>query len=410
MERPETKLAEFGAAIREALSSECHDSAEIRTARAGFLQHVAGRNARAAQGWTHRWRTRRWPLLLLAGAGAATAALFGVWSWSQLPVSFEVGPTAVAGRPGDLVVASPPQPTPLRFSEGSSLLLHEGGRLRVLATEAKGARVLVEEGTLDVSIVPARVGKKRWNFEAGPFSVRVTGTRFSLSYHPIDQSLGLAMREGQVVVSGPCLKRPTPVSAGGRVDFSCEPPPPTAVKTVALSGPPPAPPSPPAIAPAPARPTRDTAWRELLAAGRLQDALRAAEQANFGRVCQVASSKELLALADGARLFGRASRAVAALRVLRQRFPRSAEAPTAAFTLGRIAFEQKHAYSEAATWFSTYLRERPGGPLMGDSFGRLMEARLRAGDQAGARANAEQYLRRFPEGPYASEARGILSK
>ena len=47
---------------------------------------------------------------------------------------------------------------------------------------------------------------------------------------------------------------------------------------------------------------------------------------------------------------------------------------------------------------------------MGDAFGRLMEARLRSGDDAGARANATQYLRRFPGGPYSSEARGILSR
>ena len=47
---------------------------------------------------------------------------------------------------------------------------------------------------------------------------------------------------------------------------------------------------------------------------------------------------------------------------------------------------------------------------MGDSVGRLMEARQRAGDMAGARQDAERYLRRFPEGPYASEAKAILQK
>jgi len=40
----------------------------------------------------------------------------------------------------------------------------------------------------------------------------------------------------------------------------------------------------------------------------------------------------------------------------------------------------------------------------------LMEARLRSGDTTGARASAEQYLRRFPGGPYAGEARGIMSR
>jgi transmembrane sensor len=410
MERPEAKLVEFGAAVREALAAESSASGEIRLARAGFLQHVATRNATAASR-PRRASAHPWRFLLLAGATAAAA--IAVWTWTHLPISFQVGAAGAPGQPGDLVSAAGTAPTPLHFSEGSSLVLHEGGRLRVLATEPKGARVLVENGTVDVDIAPARLGKKQWYFEAGPFSVLVTGTKFKMSYRALDQSFGLAMQEGRVVVAGACLDRPTPVTAGGHLDLSClaKPKRPEPYRVADLSGiaPPPRP-TPPVPASA-SRPARDgEAWRDLLAAGRLQEGLRAAERASFGRVCQTATAKELLGLADGASLFGSSKRAVTALRVLRQRFPASPEASTAAFTLGRIAFEQKHAYAEAASWFATYLREQPSGPLMGDSVGRLMEARLRAGDQTGARTDAEQYLRRFPEGPYASEARGILSK
>jgi len=39
-----------------------------------------------------------------------------------------------------------------------------------------------------------------------------------------------------------------------------------------------------------------------------------------------------------------------------------------------------------------------------------MEARLRAGDTLRARTTAEQYLGRFPAGPYSAEARGILGR
>ena len=62
---------------------------------------------------------------------------------------------------------------------------------------------------------------------------------------------------------------------------------------------------------------------------------------------------------------------------MRRRFPSSTAAGTAAFTLGRIVFEKQQDYYRAASWFETYLREQPNGPLMGDAFGRLMEARLR---------------------------------
>ena len=119
---------------------------------------------------------------------------------------------------------------------------------------------------------------------------------------------------------------------------------------------------------------------------------------------------ELLSLADAARLSGETSRAVEALLMLRQRFPASTSAATAAFSLGRLAFEKRGAYAEAARWFATYLNEQPQGPLMGDAIGRLMEARDRAGDRPAARRDAERYLQRFPEGPYAGTARVILAE
>jgi TolA-binding protein len=118
---------------------------------------------------------------------------------------------------------------------------------------------------------------------------------------------------------------------------------------------------------------------------------------------------ELLALADAARLSDQTPRAVEALLALRQRFPGSTSAATGAFSLGRLAFEKRGAYAEAARWFARYLDEQPNGPLMGDAVGRLMEARHRAGDRPAARRDAERYLQRFPEGPYAGTARAILA-
>ena len=83
---------------------------------------------------------------------------------------------------------------------------------------------------------------------------------------------------------------------------------------------------------------------------------------------------------------------------------------TGAFSLGRLAFEKRAAYAEAAGWFATYLNEQPHGPLMGDAIGRLMEARDRAGDRQTAQRDAEQYLQRFPIGAYAGTARVILAE
>ena len=405
MECTEESLKRIGTFVREALEAEPDVSEELRRGRIVFLEEVARRNAIPTYPRSLRPMARRWWPLVLAASFAAGAAGLGIWT---RPVSFQVG-EARPGQLGDVIEAADGRATPLHFSEGSTVVLHEGGRMRVLSLDTGAARVLVEDGTIDATIAHRKTEKTRWDFEAGPYRVRGTGTKFQMAFYASDRTFSLSTEEGQVVVTGGCEKAPRTVSAGERIELSCLPEeaprpwtgsapevqaPDPVVNAVALVG----------------KAPRGAPWREALAAGRLSEGLRAAERGNFERVCQIATAKELLALADAGRLFGRYARAVAALRVLRQRFPGSMEAGTAAFTLGRIAFERQHEYAAAANWFQTYLREQPSGPLMGDSFGRLMEARLRSGDQLGARAEAQQYLRRFPEGPYASEARGILSR
>ncbi len=416
MEAPESGLDPVGKVVEEALKVCSNPADVIRQARAGFLEKVAARNA-SKDAWSRRSRFRRWGFAL--AAAAAAALVVGVELWSTRPITFRVGAGATTGRPDDLIEAPTGKPVSVHFSEGSSFLLHGGGRARVLATEVRGARVLIDSGDMEVAITHPNFRPGRWNFEAGPFRVQVTGTRFHLAWHPATQRFVLATTEGRVIVSASCMPAVRAVAAGESVDLSCAP---GAFPAGPATGPAEAKPeAKPDVTPseAPTAPTateisapkplpRIPAWRERIAAGQVTDGLRAAEQAGFARVCQEASLKELVTLADAARLTGHGRHATLALHALRQRFPRTKESSTAAFTLGRIAFEQRGAYQEAAQWFGTYLVEQPSGPLMGDSVGRLMEARQRAGDMAGARQDAERYLRRFPEGPYASEARAIL--
>jgi transmembrane sensor len=437
MERPEADLEILCTRIREALASESAAQYEPREERAAFLEEVARRSASPAFARSPGRVRRRWlPVTLAVSLGAAAA---GVWLWTR-PVSFQVG-EAHAGRLGDVIQSQDGQPMPLHFSDGSRLLLHERGRMRVLALASDAARVLVEDGTLDVSIAHPKSHKTRWDFEAGPYHVVVTGTRFQMAFRARDQQFSLSTQEGQVVVFSDCQQAPRKVLAGERVDLICpdrEAPASTndssPGKAVSVGSPignnvspagvpehggsaerpsaEPLPPAPPSNGAAQtSRRARDeSAWRGLLASGKLAEGLRAAERSDFQRVCQIATARELLALADAARLFGPHLRGITALRILRQRFSGTTDASTAAFRLGLMAFEKDQAYAQAARWFEIYLREQPSGPLMGDSFGRLMEARLHGGDLEGARSDAQQYLRRFPEGPYASEARGILSR
>jgi TolA-binding protein len=424
-------LNELGSNVRNALRGEGEGEAAqaIRAAREALLDRAASGNLRRRAGWFRGHSPKSGlaggrvflvlGLAFCAAAAAGSVMMIGM----RLPISFSVGPNAVPGRLGDLVEAPVAEPLGMRFSDDSSIVVGANSRVRVLSVEAVGAQVLVESGVADVAITHRVRRRTHWRFEAGPFHVLVSGTRFRVGWSPKDQSFALDLREGTVIVSGACLPGPRTVTTGESMRLSCAPPlalaanapsTPAATSPQAAAAPPPSPP--PAEAPVPERAPAATArpahadWRQLVKVGEYAEALRAVERAGFDHACQTATESELLALADAARLSGSSVRAQSALGTLRRRFPRSDASATAAFALGRISFEQGRAYDAAVRWFSTYVSERPSGPLIGDAVGRLMEARQRAGDRAGARADADRYLHRFPEGPYANVARVILAE
>jgi transmembrane sensor len=149
-------------------------------------------------------------------------------------------------------------------------------------------------------------------------------------------------------------------------------------------------------------------WRDFAKRGALREAFASAEAAGFARTCASATPAELLLLGDGARLSGKPDRAVEALLTLRRRYPSDPRRAAAAFSLGKVSFDQRGAYEQAAEWFATSLREAPSGPLAREASGRLIEALRRADDSAGARRAARDYLSRYPEGPHADLARSLL--
>ncbi|MBW2509121.1 MAG: tetratricopeptide repeat protein [Deltaproteobacteria bacterium] len=91
----------------------------------------------------------------------------------------------------------------------------------------------------------------------------------------------------------------------------------------------------------------------------------------------------------------------------RSRFPGTDAAADAAFVLGRMQFHSG-AHRSSATWFETYLRERPDGRFAREAAGRLVEAYYRSGDEDHARDAAERYLRQYPDGPHAGLARSVV--
>lgn len=387
----------------------------------------------------------RWSRLAVA---ALTLAALGavVLFWLRRPAALAFVVTSEearsSGAVGEWLSADRGEVLDLDFSDGSRLTLAERTRARVIEVDARGASVLVESGHVDVAITPRP--QSSWHVNLGPFVVQVTGTRFAVEWDPENELLMLAMHEGSVQVSGCMFDAARPFEAGQVLRASCreqryeiqsraaaelpatEPeeapleqpdladvaaPEPLEGDTALLrdaaqpEAQPAAPSAPPSSAPR-ARPS-ESSWQALLREGRYEEAFAAAAALGFEDECEQASAADLLALADAARYAGELSRARHGYSVLRRRFPGDDRASVAAFTLARIAFDQRRNYSEAAEWFGTYLRERPSGALAREALGRLMESLDRAGDHDGARRMAERYLQRYGNGPHAELARRL---
>ncbi|MGE0321468.1 MAG: FecR domain-containing protein [Polyangiaceae bacterium] len=361
----------------------------------------------------------------LAGAlGAAAAVLVSWFFMREVPLSAAVNGEPVAAGAW---LASAEQRTALAFSDGSRLTLQANARGRVLSFGEHGADFALEAGTVHAEVIPRE--NNHWVVAAGPFQVLVTGTEFDASWDTKAEALSVHMRHGSVRVSGSCLAEPRALSGQESGTFSCAP------QRVAEA----ANPDPPSAAPTPrvaggetepraeARPSAaskgspnataiDTPpqfapeaedWQALARAGRFKPALAAAEASGFSSLCTSLSADQVLELGNVARLAGNPSRASEAYLSARQRFGGSNAAATAAFQLGRLAFDGARDYSSARRWFSAYLSERPGGGLAQEALGRLMESEHRQGDSGAASAHAEQYLKRFPGGPHAALARSI---
>jgi len=335
------------------------------------------------------------------------------------PLRFEIGPSdpsgdgapATPGIVGEWIAAPPRSPLPVRFSDGSVVRLEATTRARVIDLESDGSRVLLESGAAHASVVHR--DRTRWSVQAGPFEVHVVGTQFEVAWEPARQTFTLTLEEGQVTVSGCALARPRVVRTGETFQMTCrEGEDPLAADAAPLAPPPSPEPTAEALAPVAPRPSPAApapGWRQLLAAGHYEEAVAAADEAGLATICATADAESLMRLGDAARFAHRPDRAAAVLREVRRRFhDRDEEASVAAFDLGRIAFDDRAAYADAARWFDVYLRERPAGPLAREASGRRMEALERSGDRAAAVAAAERYLETFPGGPHESLARTLV--
>jgi transmembrane sensor len=432
------RLDAFGRRVREAqdeaLLGPGGDDA-VREARTLWLSSPSA--SKAAHRATH-WRPSIGAISVVAAAACALffARIFAP-SERAASLTFQVGPgerplapakgTATPGVPGQWVAAATSERLPLRFSDGSLVRLEPSARARVVDVTDTGGRVALESGAVHAEIVHRKT--TRWSVEAGPFEVRVTGTQFDVVWDPSHGQFTIALIEGSVAVSGCDLAHPRVVTAGETFHATChddapvsaEDPtsapaaspvrpteaPPTVAPPPSLAA---SPPSRAAAANAPVVAPERPTWREALSLGRYAEAVDLAESVGLSSVCASADVDTLMDLGDAARFAGRAGRASVILLEVRRRFPGDSRAATAAFNLGRIAFDDNAAYADAALWFDKYLTELPGGPLAREASGRRMEALEKSGDHASAAGAAKEYLENFPTGPHAKVARSIEAR
>lgn len=390
--------------------------------------------------------------LLVAGMAMAALALVagGTLTYRHFDkLTYQVV-NASAG-PGGLVHAPANSGATIQFSEGSEIALAQSARARVDGTTAQGGRVVVESGSVHASIVHRK--NTKWFVEAGPYTIRVTGTAFNVNWSWADERLDIQMDHGSVVVTGPLAPAGVTLTTGMRLTAnpgsglsiggggdaasgvgSAET---SERRGTGAAG----------AAPAEAAPALDPAlgvterggrtgraragaaahhsdrkvalldagatrsgesWDRRLARGDVQGILEDAEARGIERVLTSSSEHELSVLADAARYGHRPVLARRALLAMRERFAGSPEARDAAFFLGGLAEDTGGPGGVALDWYERYLGENGRGRYAPQALGRKMVMTQKLKGTDAARPLADEYLSRFPDGPYAAAARKLM--
>jgi transmembrane sensor len=380
--------------------------------RARWLEAFAARSA----------RPRRAPAWLAAAAIAVAACALLV-AWWRAPAALTFTTPSGDGRAGAWLATDRAADLPLAFSEGTRVVLAADSRGRVEQLERSGAVFVLERGEVRARVVH-RAGTS-WRFRAGPFEVEVTGTALGVEWDPARERFAVRVDEGSVRVAGPRAGAVQVVKAGERCEIDL----PTRTTRMsstagndddatdgadtvgdageasepgdATEGAPADASTGNATGPSPRPPA--ASWTKLAEAGDYDAAYAAARATGLGAVMRGSSGDELLRFAQVSLLSGHRETGRDALLACRRRFAGSDAAAVAAYQLGRASPP-----AEAARWFSSYLAERPSGPLAREASGRLVEARSDSGDAAAAREAAARYLARYPDGPHAPLARRVL--
>jgi hypothetical protein len=371
-------------------------------------------------------RSQRWFSPLMAAAAAVLVLGAGAFVfYSQLrPLQYEVygGQRFASNYIGALATA----PAYVKFSDGSEIDAKPGSRLRIDETHSNGARVLVERGT-----AAARVkhrDRSHWVFAAGPFNVRVIGTKFDLDWDPQAQVVSLTLHEGAVEVESPVGQSHCVVRAGQRFQASLQTgtmtleniqASPVSTVSAVVSNPSTAGAARKiAVEPAsqktaeashPRLRVTQAKWAKLVKRGEFETVVEQALAGDLEATLKSCTAVEARALADAARYTDRTALAERVLLSMRTRFPGTHHGDAAGFLLGRTT-ETSGKPEQADHWYARYLEEAPDGEYAADALAGRMRAQLAVSGAAAAKPIAREYLERFPEGVHLRMARRLADQ
>lgn len=346
----------------------------------------------------HRGNKRT--VLVFAAALAAALVLLVVWRSRGGSAGITYTVNGRTGITDEWIITTVESDSPLKFSEGSTVLARPQSRMRVRQLRSDGVSLELDRGELAVAV--AHQKGTHWLLNIGPYEIEVTGTRFDVEWAPASERFELVMHDGSLTLRGPGLA-PRAVIAGEHLVLGPSPRDSSPKDDSPVVSNPETAASPSASSLRTAVPSAsgrsDADWRGLAGQGHYREALAAAEAAGFDRLCTSLGAGELQQLGDTARFAGATAKAQRAYLTLRSRFPNTDAAAQAAFDLGVV--------SGSDAWFQTYLQERPKGSLAREALGRRLELAHRS-KSAAAQQLAEEYLQRYPGGPYARLARSIV--
>jgi ferric-dicitrate binding protein FerR (iron transport regulator) len=406
---------------------------------------------------------RRWPLVAGGALAAAAAAVVFAWPVLRGPVSFD---SEAAGPPVASVPAQPeraPAPEPAadepilqapatvstRAGEQRRGVLRGGAR--VIVNEASvlaidpGGRPTVQRGEVVLEVPPQPKGRY-FSVEAGPYVIRVIGTKFRV-WHA-DGGVGVLVEEGVVEVwrglerielragqswrspqnedvarprassarkaAGPkarglatagAARAPVRARLAARAPVAeraatvappiaaAAPPPASSWGPIGASPLGPAAPVPPTSSPVPA----------VVAAPPPPKAAAPEAPAPLLR-----TPAERFKEAQAALLAGEPDRAARIFGSLAQGQGPTAE--NAAYEHGRVLRDQLLRPKEAVKAWSRYRARFPGGLLAAEAHLSIVETLVSLGDDEGALAEAQEFLRRFPHSERRAEVARLESK